>query len=418
MQTARHERLTGDLRVASCRLAVIATVFLGRIAGAQELPEETDGGPPEEAPQAQPEAKPEAAPAVAPAVAPVAPMAQPQPAPQPDDEKKKTSALGDFRLKPPKVFGFIQVHYRHAFATGSNGAVDYDDFRVQRARVGVKGKVLPWVGYDIEIDPRAPEVTGILRDAFISVHVIPRHEIRIGQQKTQFGYENRESSTHLYAVNRTEVSDNLARGVTLRDIGLGLIGDIKLGHGWRIEDAFTVVNGNGMNTQADDTWLKSSWGRLGIRWKKGRLGGLDARLGVSGAYGDFIDTGDLDNDPSDDFRLKFKRVGGDLEIDHKWFFLSGEFVYGWDEDTKTHEKEQPLGYYANLVIKTPVNVGPIVRYDAATDFERWTFGAYYDLAFPEVPEVAFRLMVNYELRRNVDGERADDKLYVFAQLVF
>lgn len=163
-------------------------------------------------------------------------------------------------LAPPEVFGYVQVFYRHAFPTGEDSLVDADNFRVQRVRIGLRGDITRRVSYDVEFDPRAPEISTVLRDAFIRLHVIPRHQIRFGQQKTQFGYENRESSSNLYTVNRSEVSDNLSRGVNLRDIGVGLIGNLKIGKGLRLEDALTVVNGAGMNAQDDNTkrWASTS----------------------------------------------------------------------------------------------------------------------------------------------------------------
>ena len=318
-----------------------------------------------------------------------------------------------WRPKAPKVFGYIQIHYRRAFATGTDSLVDYDDFRVQRVRIGVKGDVFPWLSYDIEIDPRAPQVTGLLRDAFVAINAIPRQEIRVGQQKTQFGYENRESSTNLFAVNRTEVSDNLSRGVTLRDIGIGLIGSVKIGpRGFRIEDAVTLVNGAGMNVQADNTSRKNVWGRIGLRWKNDSSAFL-ARAGVSAATGDLVDPGDDPVDPADDFRLSFKRLGGDLELDHPRFFLSAEYVAGWDKDS-TGGTEAVHGYYINLVGKTRRGIGPIVRYDAlGPDFRRWTFGVYYGL-----PAARLRILLNYEFRKLKDGVRADDKLYAWTQVRF
>ena len=204
--------------------------------------------------------------------------------------------------------------------------------------------------------------------------MIPRHEIRVGQQKTQFGYENLESSKRLYAVNRTEVSDNLSRGPTLRDIGVGLVGNIKLGNGFRIEDGATVVNGAGMNVQADDTSRKSFWGRLGVRYKNDDLGDLEVRLGGSGGIGDFKELEDPALD-TDDFRLSFKSIGSDLEVDQEWFFVSTEVVAGWTDDVTKDEQDQVTGYYVNLVGKTPWHLGPITRYDMLGDeFRRWTFG--------------------------------------------
>jgi phosphate-selective porin len=328
--------------------------------------------------------------------------------------EEATPKKGKFRLEPPRLSGYIQAHYRYAFETGSDGVVDYNDFRVQRVRLGVEGDVLPWLSYNVEIDPRAPEITGILRDAFITFKVIPRHRLRVGQQKMQFGYENLESSTRLYAVNRTEVSDNLSRGLNLRDVGVGLIGNWKLGGGFRLEDAITVSNGAGLNVQADDTAMKNVWGRLGGRYKRDELGDLVARLGVSGAIGDLTDEGDDAVDPADDFRLEFKRLGVDLEVDHRWFFASAEYVMGWDENTVTGESDDPSGYYVNLVGKTPWQVGPIVRFDALGDeYQRWTLGGFYGL-----PDAPLRVLLNYELRLTKDDVRGDDKLYVWVQVRF
>lgn len=331
-------------------------------------------------------------------------------------DQKSSKAL---KLRPPRVFGYMQAFYRYAFKTGSDNVVDNPNFRVQRVRIGVKGDVNPVTSYDIEFDPRAPEITGVLRDAFISFKVIPHHQIRVGQQKMLFGYENNESSTRLYAVNRTEVSDNLSRGDTLRDIGVGLIGNIPLGGNVRIEDGITIGNGNGMNTQDDTTRRKSIWGRVGMRYKDRDGGGPVVRLGTSVGVGDLIDEGDDPVDPADDFRLTFKRLGADIEVDHRLFFFSTEFVAGLDENTAIQETDRPIGWYLNLVGKTPWRAGPIVRYDTFdTDFRRWTLGAYYGL-----PKDSLRFMINYELRLNMEEStgtigRGDDKLYFWTQARF
>lgn len=315
--------------------------------------------------------------------------------------------------RPPQVFGYLQFHYRYAFDTGSDTLVDNDNFRVQRVRIGIKGDIYPWLSYDVEIDPRAPTIQTVLRDAFIEMQVIPRHVIRLGQQKTQFGYETRVSSSDLYTVNRAELSDALARGITLRDLGIGLIGSVKLGpRGLRLEDAITVVNGAGMNVQADDTPRKNVSGRLGLRWRKD-ASDLVARFGVSGSSGDLVDREDP-VDPFDDFTLTFRRLGTDLQVDHRRFFLSAEYITGRHENSATSETETVSGYYLTLVGKTTRQVGPLLRYDVLVDeFERWTFGGYYG-----APSAPFRVLVNYEYRPLKDGLPGDDKFYLWTQVRF
>jgi hypothetical protein len=324
--------------------------------------------------------------------------------------------------KGPDLYGYAQVFYRHAFSTGSDGVVDNDNFRVQRVRLGIKGDINSWASYVVEIDPRAPEVSGILRDAYLRLDVIPNHQIRIGQQKTQFGYENRESSSELFAVNRAELSDSLSRGLNLRDIGVGIIGHYPINDTWRIEDALTIVNGAGMNVQDDDTSTKNFWGRVGVRHRTGK----DSweRLGFSAGKGDFIDVEDP-ADPADDILTDFQRWGVDLEIDRKWFFFSSEYVRGDEKVSLVEdpgagiEEDKPDGYYFNLVGKTPWHVGPILRYDVFSDtFERYTIGAYYG-----EPKDKIRVLLNYEYRKKFEDAlgnvgRGDDKLYLWTQVRF
>ena len=130
-------------------------------------------------------------------------------------QEPKTPSKENKKKKKEKVevSGILQTHFLQRLDANNDGKVRASRFRVQRARISFKGKVNRHVSYDVMIDPRSPDISGVLRDAFFDVReVIPRHRLRIGQQKTQFGYENGRSSSRLYTVNRAEVSDNVARG--------------------------------------------------------------------------------------------------------------------------------------------------------------------------------------------------------------
>jgi len=141
-----------------------------------------------------------------------------------------------YEKKGPKVYGYIQVQLlNQPLDTNGDNEVNEGRFRVQRARLSVEGEVNPYVSYEMDIDPRAPEIDGLLRDAYFNVKVHSNHTVRIGQQKTVFGYENQVSSSRLYMVNRTELSDNMARAVNLRDIGISLRGRLPQAGGARFE---------------------------------------------------------------------------------------------------------------------------------------------------------------------------------------
>ena len=138
------------------------------------------------------------------------------------------STKNNFEKYKPEISGVLQVHYLNEFNTNGDSVRDPDGFRILRARLIAKGKINKFISYEIMIDPRAPEQGGVLRDAFIEFKLSKSQSLRLGQQKTQFGYENNESITELFVVNRADMSDNLSRGYNLRDAGIGLLGKIKL----------------------------------------------------------------------------------------------------------------------------------------------------------------------------------------------
>jgi hypothetical protein len=253
----------------------------------------------------------------------------------------------------PKISGFIQFQTLWHFDSNEDSETLPWRFRVQRARLRAEGKVSRKISYQLEIDPRAPEITGIMRDAYIALAYIPKHKIILGQQKTQFGYENRVSSSRLYFVNRTDVSDNLSRGTNLRDLGIGLKGFIPLNDKFRFEDAITLVNGAGMNVQYDNTHKKNIWGRVGVRYK---YNDLLCRFGISGGNGDIFEPADtLAGTP--DYIIDFSRLGTDFQIEHRWFTMAAEYVLGWDEEPDG--KSEVAGYYCLLTGKPH---GMSVRY--------------------------------------------------------
>ena len=329
----------------------------------------------------------------------------------------KADEFDSTKNKTPKVkiSGVIQFHYQDEFNTNGDTVNDPGGFRILRARLSAKGDINKYISYQIMIDPRSPEQGGILRDAYMEFHVIKNQNIRVGQQKTQFGWENRQSSTELYTVNRAEMSDGVSRGENLRDLGIGILGHIKINKSFRFENAITFTNGTRMNVRGpfDFNTKKALWGRVGIRYKKDDL---KISLGTSFGTGGLRYIGDDLNDPADDMYVTFSRIGTDIQIDHPLFFLAAEYAQGKDKDRGNGEVGEPMGYQALLAWKTKWKLGPLARYDVFEDeWKVLTLGAYYG-----EPADKFRVLTNYVFRSNVtdrpDGH--DDRFYVQMQIKF
>jgi hypothetical protein len=325
----------------------------------------------------------------------------------PDSVPKKKKYL-------PQISGFIQAHYLNEFNTNGDNIRDPDGFRILRARLTVKGDISKHISYELSIDPRAPEQGGILRDAYLEFNHIKNQSIRVGQQKTQFGWENPESSTHLFTVNRAEMSDGVSRGENLRDIGIGILGHIRINDNFRFEDAVTLTNGTKMNVEGpyDFNTKKALWGRLGLRYKEGDF---TARLGGSFGVGGLRYLGDTIDVPTDDVYSDFKRIGTDLQIENKYFFLAAEYAMGTDVVADTTYGE-PSGYQVLFALKTKWKTGPLIRYDVFEDeWKVLTLGAYYG-----DPNDKFRIIINYLFRGNITDipNGHDDRLYVQFQIVF
>jgi len=317
------------------------------------------------------------------------------------------------RSPVPAVSGYVQAQFTDGIDHDGDGEEAAQSFLLRRVRIRAKGEIHPGLGYTVMLDPSTP--SNLLRDGFVSVGLVPRHEIRIGQQKTQFGYENPESSTRLLTINRARASDQLGRGPDLRDIGLGLLGAHPLPAALKVEYALTLVNGAGPNRLVDDTTRKSFWGRTGLRLERA----VDVRAGFSYGNGDRLDLATTPDEPSDDFEVRFQRLGGDVEISTNWFFVAAEILAGSNENRATGATTEARGGYLSAYGRTSIGLGPLVRaewldpdLDAAGDlYRRITVGAFYDF----IPTTA-RLVVNWE--RDLSDDTLDDAFLMFAQLLF
>ncbi|NOT34264.1 MAG: hypothetical protein HOP12_08865 [Candidatus Eisenbacteria bacterium] len=310
----------------------------------------------------------------------------------------------------PRVSGYIQIYYKSRVERSGDRVTEPDVFRFGRVKIQVDGKLSPAVSYVVEIDPRSPQVEGLLRDCYLEWGFHPHQALRAGQMKTPFGWENRTSTADLFTVNRTEVGELFGRGLKLRDIGVGWFGHVPLGRGFRIEHELTVTNGAGLSVQADDDRRKNVFGRLGFRSKRPSA---TVWLGVSGASGSVNEPIDPGPPPVPGLSIDFNRLGVDAELDTRRALAVVEYARGEENASLPDQGGTLDAWYVLVAGKTRWNGGPVVRYDVFdTDTHRWTIGVYHGL-----PGAPLRAIVTYEVMSEPDL-RHDDRLLVWMQVRF
>lgn len=326
----------------------------------------------------------------------------------------------------PTPWGFVDFQFSQTDA--HRGAEDTSTFELRRARIGLRGQVTREIGYNLLFDG----ADSAMKDAYASIKYLPGLEIRLGQWKTPFGYEQSTSDTKLLWVNSSYVVASLARGPDSRDLGAGVIGAWPVAGPVSAELAASVVNGAGPNKK-DDLDEKDFWGRGGLAVKRGatsvRLGGslgTGHQVQSLGANAKFDGVGT----PSDDTYFHFLTYGGDVQLDTPWLFAVAELIQS-ERDVAKYASATTVarsdvtarGWTAGVYGKTPWNVGPIFRaerYDpnraVKNDLaKRYTVGAYAD-----VLPVNARLILNYEFDESQTGaaSRPGNRAIAYAQVVF
>lgn len=354
----------------------------------------------------------------------VAVLAQTPPAVEPPPVKSA------FTLKVTP-YGYLNFQYSRTDAPSPKA--DTHTFEFRRARVGLKGQVTPEIGFAVLYDG----ADNAMKDIYAALTYVPNVELRLGQFKTPFGYEQVESDPRLLWLYNSYVVAALARGRDSRDLGVQAIGRWKLAP-FAIEASAAVVNGAGPNTK-DDLDEKNVWARAGLSWSDQ---GMTARLGGSYGYGRQVASTGTDakfgvqGAVLDDTYFFFHTAGADLSFDSPWVFAVAEWMTSSRRALRYSAPGlnsavtlQPTGWYVGAYGKTPWGFGPIVRAEAAllpvtsganAGFalnpewnRRYTVGAYYD-----VLPVNARLVVNYEFDESPAAQRTGNRFIAFAQVVF
>jgi phosphate-selective porin OprO and OprP len=178
------------------------------------------------------------------------------------------------------VGGYIQGQVEFGEDPDSRYTGIQDRALLRRARLNVAGSFQEQFDFKLEGDFGAnalSEQTGYraaITDAFINWNRYSAANVKFGQFKTPFGYEQLVSDTKVITVERSLGNDRITDG---RQVGLGVSGDFldkKLGY------SVGAFNGSGVNNSFNDNNSFLYAGRAtGVAYE-GKLAKKDARLAV------------------------------------------------------------------------------------------------------------------------------------------
>ena len=185
------------------------------------------------------------------------------------------------------------------FTAFDSGYPSDDEFSVSRARIYALVSLLDH--YDLKIQTEFSK-DPTLKDGYLNIHYVPWAEVKVGQFKPPYTWENLQSHKYLDFVDRSIAVNNMRK--PSRDIGVMLHGKLLDN---RLKYQLAVLNGSGEN-KGDDNDAKDIAGRLALQPFRGEENGILSKLhlGVSGTAGD----------QNKDFSSEsFKTIGGAAFVD-------------------------------------------------------------------------------------------------------
>lgn len=180
--------------------------------------------------------------------------------------------------------GFAQLNAEFGGAPDARwaGANAADRFLLRRARLGVQAQWSEPVSFKLEADFGNNSIGGRtgysaqLTDAFATYARSKAFNVRAGQFKTPFGFEQLASDTRTFTIERSLPNDRLTLG---RQVGLGAFGDLA---GGRLSYSTGLYNGNGANNGSNDNDNFLGVARLSGTAFSGKVGDTPLTLTLGG----------------------------------------------------------------------------------------------------------------------------------------
>lgn len=177
------------------------------------------------------------------------------------------------------VGGMIQAQADFGDKGDARFASANDRFYLRRARINLQGKLLPEVEFRLEGEFAGSLGEGSgnraqLTDGYINWSRYDFANVRLGQFKTPFGFEQLASDSGLFTIERSLPNDRLT---VSRQIGAQIAGRVL---DRRLSYATGIFNGTGVNTSANDNDAFMWAGRVSAVAWRGKAGGQPAQLAL------------------------------------------------------------------------------------------------------------------------------------------
>ena len=351
-------------------------------------------------------------------------------------DPKKPATFVKAAGKEPKMTlgGFL--HLQAGFGDAPDGRFNgiEDQFLIRRARINVQGSFLENFDYKLEMDLGAnslSEKTGSsaqLTDLYLNWNKYEYANIKAGQYKTHYGWEQIVSDTKMLTIERSLPNDRLTDG---RQVGTSVTGAIMEK---RMSYAIGMFNGTSVNNSFNDndhfmytarvqgSAVKTEWNKMPVEWNVGVNALTTKDNGVTkGGFGiDSIPGGAADNL----FIGDRNAWGLDTQVKVGLFDFQAEYLqnrFEPDNSTPANGFEAAGWYVLGAYFVVPKYLQAVVRFENfdpnkgsdGNTSDVWTFGLNYYIKGDDL-----KLMANYLYgdQDGVDGRQG--RLILRAQVMF
>ncbi len=286
--------------------------------------------------------------------------------------------------QPVDFSAFAQIRYTQYSAEGT------DTFSLRRVRLAFSAAVLNNLDFKVQVEQT--KSIGLV-EAYFSYHLGQWAEIRAGQFKIPFSYENLTSASAQDFINRSSVIDTLCPG---RDIGSQGrdIGAMVMLHNSFFEGAFGLFNGAGINRLDNDDHKDKAFRVTITPWRGLTLGG---------SWYDGL----WPEKPEVTSRLR-RRQGLEGQLRSGSFVLCGEYIRARNYD------QEASGWVAQVSLFLRQGLlQPVLRFESLDrdrslpddEEEVWTYGLNIHLGSRT------KLQLNQESHQ-LKGENKKNKIYL------